>query len=936
VEFFQRYAWAINAAPTLGDLVLHLRDEITFYRHSPADWRRDECALNIFILACALSDTADDVMLGRKHDFTKVTNVLSFVAPLTNALQKSLAFADDTRNFNINRRIAAWRASWEDCVNNMLRHVLVKEDRLSALATLDLMAQLASSMPRDLAIRRPRIPAAFRSQDLTHFDVFTLGDKWIAAHPDQCRPVLIIGLRTAGSYFAPLLRAYLVSHGYGQVQCVTARPNRGLAKREQLLIRNAADTQCLGIVIDEPVATGKTFTKGISILRNAGIATERISVLMPVHRNGQNWSSTPEAQALSTVKLFTLEPDEWTKQRVLSSDRLPELIGDYFHSLGWTSVSCTDAEELNRALRATSEDKFHTRAKRVFKVRLARALQGETHYIIAKSVGWGWLSYHAFLAAQSLAGKVPPVLMLRDGFLFSEWLSASSVGNKGRDHMIQDIAQYVATRSTSLQLHDASISDAKLERQLARGTEELASALSMAYGKAGGILKRARIRRDLEGFQNSHQPILIDGRMRRSEWIDTGERFVKTDYEHHGMGKHQLNISDAAYDLAEATLHFHLSEAEEQILIQEYSARSGDCNVADRLLLYKILAGNWSMDRAIENLNDPKMAHRHQEFNRQFIDAWNFLITETVRFCGSRCGKPASIRWASPLAVLDIDGVLDKKIFGFPSATRATIEAISLLHANGIAVALNSARSIAEVKEYSQAYGFCGGVAESGAYICDVINGTEQVLVSAESLAQLEKLRSALKQIPGVFLNDDYKYSVKAHMYERGTTVALPKILVEELIASMELDCLAVCRTFLDTTIVARETDKGKGLRALLALAGLDHAVTYAVGDSAPDLAMFREASFSFAPGHISCGSAARLLGCYVASATYQPGLLECVRQIINQCGGVSDTTPNLTHGCSAQERYFLKLLAIADRHPLWSALRAVLDPMMLDTFLAD
>jgi len=61
--------------------------------------------------------------------------------------------------------------------------------------------------------------------------------------------------------------------------------------------------------------------------------------------------------------------------------------------------------------------------------------------------------------------------------------------------------------------------------------------------------------------------------------------------------------------------------------------------------------------------------------------------------------------------VLDIDGVLDKQIFGYPSTTAAGMRALGLLHSHGRAVALNTARTVREGKEYCQAYGFVGGAA---------------------------------------------------------------------------------------------------------------------------------------------------------------------------------------------------------------------------------
>ena len=121
----------------------------------------------------------------------------------------------------------------------------------------------------------------------------------------------------------------------------------------------------------------------------------------------------------------------------------------------------------------------------------------------------------------------------------------------------------------------------------------------------------------------------------------------------------------------------------------------------------------------IDNLNDARLSHRHEEFNRQYLNASNFLTVHTMRFCASVCRQPDTARWSSPLIVLDIDGVLDKQIFGFPSTTAAGIRAVSLLHRHDFAAAVNTARTVQEVKEYCNAYGFAGGVAEYGGAIWD-------------------------------------------------------------------------------------------------------------------------------------------------------------------------------------------------------------------------
>ena len=88
----------------------------------------------------------------------------------------------------------------------------------------NLAAQLSTHWPSTLRGCRAKIPAAFRNQDLSHFDVFKLGDKIISRLTDRERTIVIVGFRTAGSYFVPLLRAYLKVSNYADVRSVTVRP----------------------------------------------------------------------------------------------------------------------------------------------------------------------------------------------------------------------------------------------------------------------------------------------------------------------------------------------------------------------------------------------------------------------------------------------------------------------------------------------------------------------------------------------------------------------------------------------------------------------------------------------------------------------------------------------------------------------------------------
>src|SRR5207253_1645159 len=116
--------------------------------------------------------------------------------------------------------------------------------------------------------------------------------------------------------------------------------------------------------------------------------------------------------------------------------------------------------------------------------------------------------------------------------------------------------------------------------------------------------------------------------------------------------------------------------------------------------------------------------------------------------------------------------------------------------------------------------------------------------------------------------------------------VPLPLLMVRQVLAGLGLDRLGVHQTTLDTTITAKEVDKGTGLAALRDWVGLADAETLAVGDSEPDLAMFRNSTRSFAPAHIGCARLVRLLGCRIDSQPYQRGLLSIVRSLVHPAGG--------------------------------------------------
>lgn len=937
-DFYSSYPWALNIYPTVEDAITYLRQELTKLDGAQEPWQLAEMMTNVFLLSCAVANEVDDYLVGKRYDFSKVARV-PFGAVVVRAADRFVSYSQRIRELRL-KGLKAWRERWQSEIDQYLEIFVCsgsESSRASLASTVQRTLVPKFQLPIDLLGRRLRNPAFFHGRDLTHFDVLKLGEKFVESFPDRRRPIVLVGLRTAGSFFAPLLRAYLKVNGYVDVDLLTVRPRSALGCYEKTHLTRCANEQRTAVIVDESPIGGGSTVGVVQTLQKMGYREDRIVALLPVHRLYRDWKKGWESLRGSKACALTLEPDEWHKQRMLAPEAVEGLFKEYFEGRGYLFLGLTHSsvvEDFNFQLKWYSDEKYHTRHKKIYKIHVRRT-DGtvETRYVLAKSVGWGWLSYRAFILSERLSRFVPPVLGLRNGFLYTEWRPQPKlVTNQAKDGRLNDIACYVASRVRLAGLQDDPSADLIRDNQHT-GFEELTNVLSRAYcSRTARLLKRPRMRREL-CRRASPFPTLIDGKMRPMEWIWESTSLLKTDFEHHGMGKKELEVTDPAYDLAEAILHFNLSEAEEQKLIDRYIEESGDTGVGERMFLNKLLAGTWSMNQALANLKDTRLLHRSEESNQRYLDAWNFLTMHTIRVCASRCPRPRNPGWHSPIVVLDLDGVLDTHFLGFPSTTAAGIRAISLLHAHGFAVALDTARSLSEVKEYCRLYGFAGGVAEYGSSLWDAVNGRDRILVSPEALSQLDVLRHALRKLPGIFLNDAYQYSIRAYTYQREQTVALPTMLIQSLMASLNLDHLRFHQTDLDTAILAKVVDKGTGLAELINGLGEKDPMVIAIGDSEPDLPMFRVATRCFAPSHIWCRSEAMKLGCHIAAKPFQPGLLDIVRSLVHPNGDRCEQCRSCDRLRRQSDDLFFRLLEVADLKRIKILLRAMVDPLAIKAF---
>lgn len=925
--FYNQYSWSINAFPRLNDVVERLASELNKLDHVNG-WHYSEVSTNIFLLSCAITDTIDDYLLGTVFDFSKLAKVLPFAGPAVRVAHKGLAWRSSTRLLFL-ARLVRWKQAWANAVTDFIEHALVKNtDRSSVLRQRDQLKELLPiRFGKTVGCLRPKIPAFFRSRDFATPDCLELARKFMIDFADSVRPAIVVGLRTAGSFLAPLTCAYLRANGT-DARWIAIRPSKGITGSEQRELERAASRNCRALIADESVHSGQTLAKTITILRGAGFAEADIVVLNPVEPALPDWKSSRLLQSLPQTRVVSLEPAERYKCRVLDSiSKVQGLLDEYFKARGYSDVrvvSGGEFERLNSSWRDQPPERVDHRLKRIYEVHLKNSNGSEeVRYVLAKSVGWGWLGYHSFIAGHRLAQWTAPILGLRDGILFSEWLpQEESYAFRSLDQtgVVNCLATYVAARAKHLWLKDDPALDLVTDDRH-KGLELLSGHLIRAYGsRIVAAAKRPWLRRRLVGL-NRFLPVMTDSRMTTGDWL-SGDVPRKADFEHHCFGKNELGITDPAFDLATAMLEFGLSDVDSQRLVKRYIQESGDTKVEDRLFFNKFLAGIRAQSLADHDLTQPRLFSLRSEANRQYISAWNFLVKESIKECGKLCSKPKDVHWHTPLVVADIDGVLDRMVFGVPCTTAAGIKTLSLLHAHDFCIAVNTARTLTEVKRYCHEYSFAGGVAEYGAVVWDALSDRQRVLVDKDSLEQLERTREAFRRIPGCFLNEDYLYSLRIFTYQNGRTAPISALLAQDLLAELGADRLRIHHTGLDTAIVAKTTDKGVGLLALLDFVGLPKTDVAAIGDSEPDLAMFRVANRSFAPGNVTCRKEAELLGCSIARSSYQPGLLEIAKRIAHPDGSTCDRCKDIDRNWPKEKNLFISLIEAADQKPLFLLLR--------------
>jgi hydroxymethylpyrimidine pyrophosphatase-like HAD family hydrolase len=933
-EFYALYDWCLNPILSVRELFQHLTEELNRYAALRVDWQRDESTINQYLFICAIACTVDDYLAWRPWNLSVVAARFPRVRRGAALVQVLLNAPWSVRHRVWDAPIVRWRRQWDRCVDRVCEMLVRREvrpvdssdeaRRWNELRTLVDDLTKARFPPR-LLQQRMRLPEGFRCQDLTHHDVIALAQRFMDHQPTPEARLVVLGPRTAGAYFAPLTKAYLAARGWTRVSWMTIRPKIGVSWWEWRELRGAAHQGAQFLLVDDHPNTGATFRLMRGVLRQLRIPSQRITIVAPHHPAEGNRPLLKDAD----VPVIGLEPEELYKARWLGAGPADSHLREYFADAAAVRIrQSRDVDAVNAQFEAHYPDGFHVRLKRLLEVELnGKTEESVVRHVFVKSVGWGWLGYHAYLAGVRLADCVPPVVGLREGLLFTEWVGDVPRSQPGlpRTSRVQTLASYVVKRAGRLRLAADPVFGSSGYRW--NGWDEIVTILRGAYSGYVSRLKVPALRWHLRRYV-CPVPMLVDGRMRPDEWIATPAGIRKVDFEHHNFGGAEQDLVDPAWDLASAALEFALTDQEEHELLQVYARESGDRTIYQRIFLYQLAYGVHHMhiaEQAIAQKGGGSPSHA--AWNARYLRARNFVTYRMNRFLAGPARRASPQAWARRLFFLDLDGVFDCERFGFPHTTPSGLAALELLSAHDFSVVLNTGRSVEHVRDYCQAYGLPGGIAEYGSVFVDAVAKREWPLIDPTAAEQLARCRDALTKMPDVSVDDGYRYSIRAYRWHGSHQVALDTQEVRDLLTQCGCDRLTIIPRLTNSThIVQTGTSKGAALEAVTSRLGCAREATGAMGDSDQDLDTLAMAAFSYAPAN--CSTAVRELArrgrCRVMSQPFQRGLLAAVRELLaRDAGATGGVRPPAPQHESAD---LIRVLAHVAERPLLRQLVAVLD----------
>jgi hydroxymethylpyrimidine pyrophosphatase-like HAD family hydrolase len=807
---------------------------------------RDEHWLDAYLFAAGLGQLVDDRLHPDPFLFHRAASYLrglpSRPARLAGAVAGGLGAAVRADTRPAGRRLMRARPPLADLTARLAGQVIAPQ-RSGDLAPL-----LDASLPAvSLAAGDPlRLPACFHSFDQHPEDVKWLVRAFREQYPARGRPLCVVGLRTSGSYLAPLHAAALRADGEPHVDVLTYRPGRPFLHSERAALRAIDRADGLVLVVDDPPGSGTSLASAARALVRAGVPGSRIVFLLSL------FGPAEDMPAVLREWPAVVQPwADWSVHRRLAAEPVRQALA----GLVGPDLDVREACPLGAPAAA---ERGHLRAR--FTVRLTDRRTGEelTRDVLVEGAGLGYLGRQSIAVAQAIPDLVPHVYGFADGLLYRDWLpSAQSFAPEAA--MAATVATYVDARRRALPAPSASV-----DRLGGRDPvwEVAAKVLAGQYGRLLSVPARPLLLEPImRRLLTPGHPAVLDSKTDPRHWrpdpAAAGD-LRKVDFHQRSFGHLDLACYDPVFDLAGGAADPPTPSFEAE-LRQAYERLSGERVDGERWLLYR-LAQLWRAGRA-GDLGRPDV------LRRSTAAVHDYLAALYLR------GLPPA---TGPLCAIDLDGVLECDQLGFSATSPTGMRALRALIAHGYQPVLATGRSAPEVRDRCLAFGLAGGVAEYGAALYH--DGESVDLRPLESGVLLDRIRKELSGMAGIRVDPHYHYAVRA----RSGSGPLPAGLVREIPVLSDPD-VRIIHGDGQTDITAAGIDKATGLTALATLLSAP-CCAFAIGDTRPDLPMLACADVARAPRNARFGSDGA--GIRRTRGAYQAGLSQACADLLGHRPG--------------------------------------------------
>lgn len=755
---------------------------------------------------------------------------------------------------------------------------------------------LIERLPQPLLETIVRLPNPFATFDQRPEDYGELVRRFTERWRDSRRPILVLGIRTSGTYLAPLCWALLIDHGYRHVQMLTVRAGQRWRRDELAILRSVTHAGGLVLIVDDPPRTGSAVARVAQKCVDRGVPADAIVLILQLLGDRE---SLPDV--LRGYLSVLLPRDEWTIENDLSPASVRGaltrmLVGREISTQQGRTVRVASVGEVERVAPGSLQPR--RRARALYRTGLIdSAGERVEHHVYVGGTGHGYFADYPRAVAARLRDYLPQIYGIESGLLYREWLpSAWRVRKMGRDGLERRIASYVRSRQKVLAVDRAVAT---------RATDQYASWDLIADILGWALLGKLRMlvapltwaaARRLTAVV---RPSLVDGSMSASNWFvppDScpAESAIKIEPDERAFASAARLTYDPVFDLASAGASFDVEEllggasvdrAFSERLLEAFTALTDEEIDPERWFLYQVLHNRRELKRlfGVPSGEGDRLLH-----TRRLLATERALAAAEQRYIGDVLLGDLHPPRDGPLCALDVDWVLETRWLDFPAVLPSAALALRALIRHGFRPVLATGRPLGELRSRARVYRLAGGVAEYGAVVYDHLAGQVSSQVTSRDASELTRLREVLRSTSGVYLDDAYRYGIRAIRLVDGRRRSLDGETIATALAEAGAEkSLQVLYGHLQTDFAPASVDKGSGLRALARQLGEKEDVqpfAFAIGDDEPDIPMLELARSRFAPANVSPALRDRLgalSGIKVVGRPRGAGLLEAVKSFL-------------------------------------------------------